>query len=861
MPDAPISIFISYAHADSAFVDRLEADLRKLGFDPWDYRQRLKGGQRWRRELHEAVKRAQVLLIVLSPDAVASQNVQIEYDYVLELGNVVIPLYYRQCEVPMELRAIQWVDFRHSYEQGLSALLDTLHRHQQKAVTSDSTGQSSPGDLGDQRPQPAQHEQAQIGQAPFNNLPAQLTPLIGREQESQAACALVRQAEVRLITLTGAGGIGKTRLAVHIAAELLADFADGVALVALAPITDPDLVVPTIAHTFSPREAADHSLAEQLIAFLHEKHLLLVLDNFEQVVAAAPLLSELLEACSHLKMLVTSRALLNVRAEHIFPVPPLAVPNLGQLPDLEHLSQAPAVALFLERASTAKPQFELTQANAASIAELCVRLDGLPLAIELAAARIKMFAPQALLARLTQGLQFLSGGARDLPARQQTLSNTIKWSYDLLAQEAQAVFRSLSVFEGGCTLEAAEAVCQGAGAANLDVVNALSTLLDNSLVQQSEQQAAEPRFLMLETVREFGLERLRAAGEEEQARRLHAQYYAQQAEATASPLGPVQGTLDVELAQEFPNARAALRWAAERREIALGLQLATYLGYLWFFHGQMREANAWLEEMLAQDANAGEQEAPLSLRIAALNAAGFIATSQGHAERATALAQEGLQLAKRSADPAGISVALGNLGRLAQARGETEQAAAYFEESYIQAKRLGAGYELYPALFNMAEIARLQGDLVRSRALLEEVLSEARTRGFTFGIATALTLLGHLAREQQEYPLARVRYRESLGLYRMLGNSTFLAWCLEGVAALLYAEHHYEPAIRLCAAATTLRLKEQSPMPPAEQQHFDQIVKAAHAALGEAASAEAWASGVALSQDEAITYALSSIAS
>ena len=855
MPETPISLFISYAHADSPFVDRLEADLQQQGFDPWVDRQRLKGGQRWRRELQEAVKRAQVLLIVLSPDAIASENVQIEYDYVLELGNVVIPLYYRQCEVPMELRAIQWIDFRHSYEQGISALLDTLHRHQQRAVTSDSSGQSSPGDLGDQRSQPAQHEQAQAGQAPFNNLPAQLTPLIGREQESQAACALARQTGVRLITLTGTGGIGKTRLALHIAGELLADFADGVALVALAPITDPDLVVPAIVHAFSLREVADHSLSEQLKAFLHEKHLLLVLDNFEQVVAAAPLLSELLEACSHLKMLVTSRAVLNVRGEHPFPVPPLAVPNLGLLPDLENLSQAPAVALFLERASVVKPQFELTQANAASIAELCVRLEGLPLAIELAAARIKMFPPQALLARLTQGLQFLSGGARDLPARQQTLSNTIKWSYDLLEQEAQSVFRLLSVFEGGCTLEAAEAVCQGAGAASLDVVNALSTLLDNSLLQQSEQQAAEPRFLMLETVREFGLERLRAAGEEEQTRRLHAQYYAQQDEVAVSRLGPVLG----ELTQEFPNARAALRWAAERREITLGLQLATFFGRLMYIHGQRREASAWLEEMLAQDANAGEQEAPLSLRIAALNEAGAIATDMGHAEQATALAQEVLQLAKRSADPVGISVALGNLGRLAQERGETEQAAAYFEESYAQARKFGASDELYLALINLAEIARLQGDLVRARALLEEVLSAARTRGFTFGIANTLTLLGHLAREQQEYPLARARYRESLELYRMLGNPTYIAWCLEGVAALLYAEHRYEPAIRLCAAATTLRLKEQSPMPPAEQQHFDQIVKAARAALGEATSAEAWASGLALSQDEAITYALSSI--
>jgi tetratricopeptide (TPR) repeat protein len=304
-----------------------------------------------------------------------------------------------------------------------------------------------------------------------------------------------------------------------------------------------------------------------------------------------------------------------------------------------------------------------------------------------------------------------------------------------------------------------------------------------------------------------------------------------------------------------------LHWAAQQREIALGLQLATYFGRLWFIHGQIREANSWLEEMLALDARAGEQAAPLSLRIAALNVAGHIAMSMGHIERATALAREALQLAERLADPAGISDALGNLGRIAQLRGQIEQARTYFEESYLQAKRPGGNSELGRALYNLAGIARLQGDLARASALLEETLSYAHTQNFPWAIANTLTMLGHLAREQHDYPLARIRYRESLERYRTIGNSTYIGWCLEGVAALLRAEHRYVPAIELSAAAATLRLKEQTPLPPSEQKLFDQTVKEARSALDEGAFAQAWAAGTALTQDEAIDYALASIAS
>jgi tetratricopeptide (TPR) repeat protein len=361
---------------------------------------------------------------------------------------------------------------------------------------------------------------------------------------------------------------------------------------------------------------------------------------------------------------------------------------------------------------------------------------------------------------------------------------------------------------------------------------------------------------MLETLREYALVCLRAAGEEEQTRRRHAIYYDECAEKVG---WPTQDAHEGDLLQDFPNARAALHWAVEQRESVLGLKLAVHFGPLWFIHGQMREASAWLERMLALDADAGAQAAPPALRLTALYAAARLAMSRGDHEQATALAQEMLHLAERSGDHAGQSLALSNLGVLAQARGENSQASSSFAESYTQAKLSGDSRALGLARINLAESARLQGDPGRAKALLEEALSEARAAGFTWGVADTLTLLGHLARAQQDYPLARARYQESLGLYRRLRNPTYTAWCLEGMATLDCAEHHYERAARLSAAAAALRLKEQTPLPPAEQEPFDQTVRMARAALAEATFSEAWATGSAWTQEEAITCALSSI--
>jgi len=666
------------------------------------------------------------------------------------------------------------------------------------------------------------------------------TALIGREQEMARALTFLQRDGVRLLTLTGPSGVGKTRLGIQLAQELDERFEDGVVFVALAPLRDPSLLPVTLAQALGLREQTSGSISEQVQAYLQEQHPLLVLDNFEQIQQAAPFIADLLAHCPRLQVLVTSRAPLHVRGEQEMAIAPLALEA--------------AVALFRARAQAVQPERDYAWSDVAAI---CEQVDRLPLAIELAAIHVKVLALPLLLERLSSRFTLLRNGAQDLPERQRTMQSAIAWSYELLTAAQQRCFRALGVFLGGWTLDAAEAVCCQEGLlARDEVLIALAALIDHSLVSSQSSVAGTSRFTMLETLREYALVCLHAAGEEKQTRRQHALYYAEHAEKVG---WPAQETRAMEFLQDFPNMRAALHWATEQREIVLGLKLAVHFGPLLFIHGQTREASAWLEQMLSLDAGAGEQAAPLALRLTALYGAARFAMSWGCDEQATALAQEMLQLAERSGDHASQSLALSNLGVLAQARGENAQATAHFAESYTQARLSGDSRALGLARLNLAESARLQGNLERAGALLEEALSEARTMGFTWGVAATLTLLGHLARGQQDYPLARARYQESLGLYRRLRNPTYTAWCLEGMAALDCAEHRYERTIQLCAAAAALRLQEQTPLPPAEQGPFDQTVMAARAVLDEVTFSRAWAAGSALTQDDAVSYALTGL--
>src|SRR5215204_4636370 len=406
-----------------------------------------------------------------------------------------------------------------------------------------------------------------------NNLPLQPTPLVGREKEVAQVCDLLRGEATRLLTLTGPGGTGKTRLALQAAADLLEDFTDGTFFVQLATLSEAELFLSAVAETLGVRETAEQPLDESLKDYFHERQLLLILDNFEQVLGAAPTVTELLAGAPGLKVLATSRAPLGLYGEHEFPVPPLTLPDLKRPPPLERLTQYEAVGLFVERARALKPDFSITNESAPAVAEICVRLDGLPLAIELAAARIKMLPPKAMLQRLTSRLKLLTGGARDLAERQRTLRATIEWSHALLDEGEQVLFGRLAVFSGGRTLEAIEAICDAEGDLPVDAFEGVSSLLDKSLLRQEEGSNGEPRFVMLETIHEYARERLKASGESEETRRLHAEYFLALAEEAEPELSGADQLACLErLEAEHDNMRAALAWSLEKEpETALRL--------------------------------------------------------------------------------------------------------------------------------------------------------------------------------------------------------------------------------------------------------------------------------------------------
>jgi predicted ATPase/class 3 adenylate cyclase len=642
-----------------------------------------------------------------------------------------------------------------------------------------------------------------------NNLPPQPTPFLGREDEVREVVDLLRRPQIRLLTLTGPGGSGKTRLGLQVAADCLDDFTHGVFFVALAPLTNPDLVPSAIAASLGVREEGGRPLTDSLREYLVAKNLLLVLDNVEHLTEAAPLVADLLGAAPGLKVLATSRVPLHLRAEHEYSVPTLDLPPRKPPPTLEQLTQYDAVRLFIARAQAVKPGFTVDNETAPAIAEICWRLDGLPLAIELAAARIRMLPPQALLARLEKRLPLLTGGARDAPARQRTLRDAIAWSYDLLEPDEQTLFRRSAVFAGGCTFEAAEAVTSQDG--DLDVFSGLEGLVDHSLLRQDERPIGEPRFLLLETVREFGLERLEESGEAEAIAARHAAFFTSWVEkADPEMRGPRQVEWLAQMDVEQDNLRTALGWML-RHEPETALRLASAQHWYWFLRGQVREGRSWLEQALAASPGSAER------RIMALNWASFLSWNQSDLGVARARAEEALALATQYGAEPGRGWALLNLGAVtrlggsfAQAADLTAQARAVFLEQgekwggALAAYGLGMGARaagrindarrLFEQSLNEVETigdralgcflrsvlgatAYVQGDLDEARSLTEAAQADARALGFRLVEARALHQLGAIAAAYGNPDHAITFLVKAESDYRDVGSWIDIAYC------------------------------------------------------------------------------------
>ncbi len=624
--------------------------------------------------------------------------------------------------------------------------------------------------------------------SPRSTIPAQTTPLIDREREVAAICQQITQAGVRLLTLYGPPGIGKTRLAIQAATVIRETGRMEVFFVTLAPISDPALVAPTIAQALGIGESSVASAIELLKTIIEERRIVLVLDNFEHVLPATPLIAELLAACSRLSVIVTSRAVLRLRGEHQFPVPSLRVPNLEFAPTWEAFEQYSAVALFVASARAVVPTFRLTAENAAFVGVICARLDGLPLAIELIAARVKLMSPQQLALRLGKRLSLLTSKEADRPTRHQTLRAAIDWSYSLLTVEEQQVFVRLSIFTGGCTLEAAEAVASDS-AAGIDVADCIASLLDKSMLYHIDDGTGEPRFAMLEMIHEYATERLDALGEGILLHQRHATYFATLARTAAPQLqGAQQCAWFNCLERELDNLRAAIGWLAGEN-IDAGLDLAANLLHFWHARGHIREGQGWLEDLLAR----GGRDA--LVRARALAAAGLLAIQQGDHQRAIVLSEESLAVCRAHGYPQGTAAALYNLGSAALCLSEYDQALALYAESLALYQSLNNPLEAAQVLKNMGLVAKEQGDYACARRLIEESLRLRQAAGDARAVANSLINLSIVTYWQGDYADTLRLGHEGLAIHRNHNDAMGAAYALDIVAMAAYKQHSYPLAI------------------------------------------------------------------
>jgi predicted ATPase/class 3 adenylate cyclase len=681
-----------------------------------------------------------------------------------------------------------------------------------------------------------------------HNLPLQPTPFLGREDQVARIVDLLCRDDVRLLTITGPGGVGKTRLALQAAADRLEDFPDGTWFVDLSTLSDPTLVPSVIASVLGVRGEGSE-LVDRLTSVLSGQRLLLVLDNVERVIEATQVVSDLLAKVPGLKVLATSRIPLHAYGEREYPLSPLPLPDPAHPPSIEQLSQYEAVRLFIDRAQAVKPDFAVTNANAPAVAEICVRLDGLPLAIELAAAFVKMLPPQALLKRLEKRLPLLTGGARTLPARQQTMRNAIAWSHDLLTPDEQTLFRRLAVFSGGCTFEAAEAVVDPEG--TIDVFDGIASLIDKSLLRQEEGVEGEARFRMLETVREYGLERLDASGEGEAVRQRHAAYFAALGIAGDTQfelLLAMATTLD-RFEREMDNLGAAMAWAEETGDAERGLTVATTFGIVVQQRGQLAEGREWLARLLTLDG-----DVPSAVRALAVCVLGWIALFQGDLDAAEAAAVQAVDLA--TTEPLVLGNSLGLLASTLWDRGLLIEARQRFEEALAVVDTHPKAYAVLPMILNnFGFFAQNQGNRQEARDAYEAGLAALPVTGVSHVHPLLLGNLAHLAWDEGDHARSASLALESLSLVRTVRSAIVLTDTLELAARHVLAAGRADMAARLIGAADGLRRRGGVAVEPQVVAEREALVTQLQEFLGEAAWTQARAGGESLSLDQAISEA------
>ena len=682
-----------------------------------------------------------------------------------------------------------------------------------------------------------------------NNLPVQLTSFVGREREIKAVHQLL--VENRLLTLSGPPGTGKTRLALHVARRNLDLFQGGVLFVDLAPLNDPRLVLGTIAQALDLKEGSRQSLMDTLTRHLHDKHMLLLLDNFEQVLKAAPLVGDLLSACPGLKILVTSREPLRVYGEQEYTVPPLTLPDPESIEAWPGLSQYEAVELFCQRARAIKSDFVLTEENAPSVSEICVRLDGLPLAIELAAARSKLLSPEDMCVRLESRLKTLTGGARDLPARLQTLRAAIDWSYNLLDADEQRLFDRLSVFKGGRTFEAIETICDSD--LSFTVLDGLESLLNKNLLYSKEGRTGETRFYMLETIHEYAHERLAQRGEAKDLKRRHAMYFVALAERAEDELhGVRQGYWYARLTDELDNIRTALNWALDDVDVELGARLVAALRDYLYFKGLLSESSAWIDQAL-------ESEGKLSpaIRAKTLNASSLLTYARGNFADGAWLARQALTLARDIDDIETCAWAYLFISTsLMESECQVKEVRTHAEEGLRLFRELDHKGGIVLGLNTLGELARLDGDYARAGRLYEECLALSIELGDRERESVSLANLSYIAYHQGNYNQAIDCGKESLSLLKSLQVEHAIAVVLAITAGPIGARGKPRLAARLLAASETQMEAMGASFKPQDKLELDQFKEAVREQLGESEFNTAWAEGRAMSVEQALAMAL-----